>query len=358
MLLTETVNKIGTLDDVAMAKAKERMDNLIKPPGSLGQLEQIALKLAGILGQPRPRIDKRAVIVMAGDHGVTDEGVSAAPRDVTWQMLPAFINGVAGIGVLARHAGASITVVDVGVAADVDIPGVLKRRVKAGTGNIAAGPAMTRDEAVAALEVGIEVAQAEIERGATLLALGDMGIGNTTPSSAILAVLGGYSVNDVTGRGTMINDEVLDKKRLAITRALEINRPDPTDGVDVLAKVGGLEIAGLAGVVLGCAANRVPVVVDGFITGAAALIASTIKPESKNYMLASHLSGEPGHGLMLELLGLTPLLHMGMRLGEGTGAALAMHIIDAACRVLDEMVTFQEAGVMDMDEEKVLQEQR
>ncbi|WP_347490694.1 nicotinate-nucleotide--dimethylbenzimidazole phosphoribosyltransferase [Desulfoscipio sp. XC116] len=358
MLLTQTINKIGPLDRQAMAGAKERLDNLIKPPGSLGRLEQVAIKLAGITGQMRPSIGKRTVIVMAGDHGVTDEGVSAAPRDVTWQMLPAFLKGVAGIGVLARHAGASLTVVDVGVAADVDIPGVLKRRVKPGTGNIAVGPAMTREEAMAALEVGIDVALAEIDGGATLLALGDMGIGNTTPSSAILAVLGGYSADEVTGRGTMVNDQVLEKKRHAVGRAMEINQPDPADGVDVLAKVGGLEIAGLAGVVLGCAARRVPVLVDGFITSAAALIAAAIKPESKNYMLASHLSGEPGHRLMLELLGLPPMLHMDMRLGEGTGAALAMHIVEAACRVLDEMVTFQEAGVMDMEEDMLHKENK
>jgi nicotinate-nucleotide--dimethylbenzimidazole phosphoribosyltransferase len=354
MLLKQTVDGIGELDRNAMAQARERMDNLIKPPGSLGQLEQIAVKLAGITGNPRPRIGKRSVIVMAGDHGVVEEGVSAAPQDVTWQMLPAFVNGVAGIGVLARHAGASITVVDIGVAADVDIPGVQKRRVRSGTGNIANGPAMTREEAVAALETGIDVALAEIERGATLLALGDMGIGNTTPSSAILAALGGYSATEVTGRGTMINDEVLERKRRAVDRALEVNRPDPADGLDVLSKVGGLEIAGLAGVVLACASRRVPVLVDGFITGAAALIAAAIAPGAKQFMLASHLSGEPGHRLMLELLDLEPLLYMGMRLGEGTGAALAMHIVEAACRVLDEMVTFQEAGVMDLEEEKLL----
>ncbi|MBF7084561.1 nicotinate-nucleotide--dimethylbenzimidazole phosphoribosyltransferase [Desulfallas sp. Bu1-1] len=354
MLLKQTVDGIGELDRNAMAQARERMDNLIKPPGSLGQLEQIAVKLAGITGNPRPRIGKRSVIVMAGDHGVVEEGVSAAPQDVTWQMLPAFVNGVAGIGVLARHAGASITVVDIGVAADVDIPGVQKRRVRSGTGNIANGPAMTREDAVAALETGIDVALAEIERGATLLALGDMGIGNTTPSSAILAALGGYSATEVTGRGTMINDEVLERKRRAVDRALEVNRPDPADGLDVLSKVGGLEIAGLAGVVLACASRRVPVLVDGFITGAAALIAAAIAPGAKQFMLASHLSGEPGHRLMLELLDLEPLLYMGMRLGEGTGAALAMHIVEAACRVLDEMVTFQEAGVMDLEEEKLL----
>lgn len=354
LMLQETVNRIRELDRDAMAIAKQRMDNLIKPPGSLGQLEEIAVRLAGITGNPRPRLGKRSVIVMAGDHGVVAEGVSAAAQEVTAQMLPAFINGVAGIGVLARHAGAALTVVDVGVAGDVDVPGVLKRKVRPGTGNIAGGPAMTREEAVAALEVGIETARAEIEQGSTLLALGDMGIGNTTPSSAILAVLGGYEAAEVTGRGTLVNDEVLERKRRAVDRALEVNRPDRNDGVDVLAKVGGLEIGGLAGVILGCASLRVPVLVDGFITGAAALIAATIAPGARDYMLASHLSAEPGHQMMLELLGLTPVLVAGMRLGEGTGAALAMHIMEAACRVLDEMVTFQEAGVMDMEEDKLL----
>lgn len=354
MLLDETIKKIGELDSEAMSRARERMDNLIKPPGSLGQLEQIAIRMAGITGNPRPKVGKRSVVLMAGDHGVVAEGVSAAPQGVTAQMLPAFINGVAGIGVLARHAGASLTVVDIGVAGEVNVPGALKRKIRPGTGNIAAGPAMTREEAVAALEVGIEVALDEINKGSTLVALGDMGIGNTTPSSAILAAMGGFDAAEVTGRGTLINDRVLENKRASVARALEINKPDRKDGIDVLAKVGGLEIAGLAGVVLGCASRRVPVLVDGFITGAAALVASAIAPSCKNFMFASHLSAEPGHRLMLEMLGLTPVLVAGMRLGEGTGAALAMHVIDAACRVLDEMVTFQEAGVADMEEDKLL----
>ena len=354
MLYFETLKQIGELNQEAMLGARQRMDNLIKPPGSLGFLEEIAVKVAGITGNPRPKIGRRSVIIMAGDHGVIAEGVSAAPQSVTWQMLHAFINGVAGIGVLSLHAGAALTVVDVGVAADVDIPGVLKCRVKSGANNIAQGPAMTREEAIAAIEVGIRVALKEIEQGATLLALGDMGIANTTPSTAILAVLGGYSVSEVTGRGTMINDDVLEKKRKAVATAIKINNPDPADGLDVLAKVGGLEIAGLAGVVLACASKRVPVLVDGFITGAAALVAATIEPKSKNFMLASHLSGEPGHKLMLQMLGLKPMLDMGMRLGEGTGAALSMHLVEAACRVLDEMATFAEAGVADMEEDKLL----
>jgi len=357
MLLQETVQRIGGLDGSAIDKARDRMDNLIKPPGSLGELERIAVRMAGITGNPRPRVGKRSVIVMAGDHGVLEEGVSAAAQEVTGQMLPAFTGGVAGIGVLSRHAGANLKVVDIGVAGEVNVPGVLNRKIRPGTANIAAGPAMTRDEAVAALEVGIAVAEAEIEQGSTLIALGDMGIGNTTPSSAILAVFGGYDAADITGRGTLINDEVLENKKRAVTSSLEVNKPDRSDGVDVLAKVGGLEIGGLAGVILGCAARRVPVLVDGFITGAAALIAAAIAPESKNYMFATHLSAEPGHRMMLEMLGLTPVLLAGMRLGEGTGAALVMHIIEGACRVLDEMITFQEAGVTDMEEDKLLKEE-
>lgn len=356
MLLQETVQRIGGLDGAAMDKARDRMDNLIKPPGSLGELERIAVRMAGITGNPRPRVGKRSVIVMAGDHGVLEEGVSAAAQEVTGQMLSAFTGGVAGIGVLSRHAGANLTVVDIGVAGEVNVPGVLKRKVRPGTANIAAGPAMTKDEAVAALEVGIAVAEAEIEQGSTLIALGDMGIGNTTPSSAILAVFGGYDAEEITGRGTLINDEVLENKKRAVNSSLEVNKPDRSDAVDVLAKVGGLEIAGLAGVILGCAARRTPVLEDGFITGAAALIAAAIAPACKDYMFATHLSAEPGHRLMLEILGLTPVLQAGMRLGEGTGAVLVMHIIEGACRVLDEMITFQEAGVTDMEEDKLLKE--
>ncbi len=357
MLLQETVQRIGGFDGAAMDKARERMDNLIKPPGSLGELERIAVRMAGITGNPRPRVGKRSVIVMAGDHGVLEEGVSAAAQEVTGQMLSAFIGGVAGIGVLSRHAGANLTVVDIGVAGEVNVPGVLNRKIRPGTANIAVGPAMTRNEAVAALEVGIAVAETEIEQqGSTLIALGDMGIGNTTPSSAILAVFGGYNAADITGRGTLINDEVLENKKRAVTRSLEVNKPDRSDGVDVLAKVGGLEIAGLAGVILGCAARRTPVLVDGFITGAAALAAAAIAPACKDYMFATHLSAEPGHRMMLEMLGLTPVLQAGMRLGEGTGAVLVMHIIEGACKVLDEMITFQEAGVTDMEEDKLLKE--
>lgn len=357
MLLKKTINEIGELDRVAMEKAQGRLDSLIKPPGSLGVLEEIAVRLAGITGNPRPEIKEKAVIIMAGDHGVMEEGVSIAPQEVTVQMLPTFLMGVAGIGVLAKHAGARIVVVDVGVAVPVEYPGILRRKVRAGTGNIAAGPAMSREEAVKALEVGIEVAREEIERGADLLATGDMGIGNTTPSSAILAAFGGYTAEDVAGRGTLVNDQVMRFKIAAINRALEVNRPDAEDGLDVLSKVGGLEIAGLAGVILGAAARRTPVLIDGFITTAAALVAGKLAPGARDYMIASHLSGEQGHRLMLEQLGLTPVVHLNMRLGEGTGAAVTMSIIEAATKILREMASFDEVGVSDLDDDKILKKE-
>ncbi len=357
MLLKKTINEIGELDRVAMEKAQGRLDSLIKPPGSLGVLEEIAVRLAGITGNPRPEIREKAVIIMAGDHGVLEEGVSIAPQEVTVQMLPTFLTGVAGIGVLAKHAGARIVVVDVGVAVPVDYPGILCRKVKAGTGNIAAGPAMSRKEAVKALEVGIEVAREEIDRGADLLATGDMGIGNTTPSSAILAAFGGYTAEDVAGRGTLVNDQVMRLKIAAINRALELNRPDAEDGLDVLSKVGGLEIAGLAGVILGAAARRTPVLIDGFITTAAALVASKLAPRTRDYMIASHLSGEQGHRLMLEQLGLTPVVHLNMRLGEGTGAAVTMSLVEAATKILREMASFDEVAVSDLDDDKILKKE-
>ncbi len=353
MLLVKTLEEIGDLNLPAMAAAQRRLDSLIKPPGSLGILEEIAVQLAGIAGHPSPRIGEKVVIVMAGDHGVVEEGVSIAPPEVTAEMLPAFVAGVAGIGVLAKHAGARIVVVDIGVAAPVDFPGLLRKKVRLGTGNIARGPAMTKEEAVTALEVGIQVAQEEIERGAGLLATGDMGIGNTTPSSAILAAIGGYTAQEVVGRGTLVNDQVLEIKVRAIERALEINKPNCQDGLDVLAKVGGLEIAGLAGVILGAAARRIPVLIDGFITTAAALVACKIQPKARQYIIASHLSGEQGHRLMLDQLRLTPVVNLNMRLGEGTGAALTMHIVEAATRIIGEMASFDEAGVSDLDEDKI-----
>lgn len=354
MLLEKTIGKIEALCEDSMKQARERLDSLIKPPQSLGCLEEIAVQLAGITGNPRPQIKDRTVILMGGDHGVVEEGISAAPQEITWQMMLNFSKGGAGISVLSRLAGAKLVVVDMGVASSVPIPGALNYKVHPGTGNIAKGPAMTKEEAVKALEAGIEIALNEISEGAGILALGDMGIGNTTPSGAILAALSGCSIADAAGRGTLVNDEILEKKINVIKRALEINRPDPENGLDVLAKVGGLEIAGLAGVNLGAASQRVPVMVDGFIATAAAMISAKLAPASRQYMIASHLSAEHGHYLMLKHLGLTPMLHMNMRLGEGTGAVLGFHMVEAATRILNEMHSFAEAGVSGLLEDNLL----
>lgn len=354
MLLAQTINDVGELDREAMAQAQARVDSLLKPPGSLGRLEELAVRLAGITAHAFPEITQKSVIVMAGDHGVVAEGVSAAPQEITWQILPRFVDGTGGIGVLARHVGAKVVVVDIGVARPVEWPGVVVRKIRHGTGNITRGPAMTREEAVRAVEAGIELAQAEVEEGADLIATGDMGIGNTTPSSAILCAITGIPVEEAVGRGTMINDVVLAQKRRAVAEALRVNRPDKSDPLGLLAKVGGLEIAGLAGVILGAAARRVPVLLDGFITGAAALIAAGLCPRAKDFMLAAHLSEERAHRHMLTALRLRPILDLNLRLGEGTGAALAMPVVEAAVKILKEMTTFNDSGVSEMERDRLL----
>jgi nicotinate-nucleotide--dimethylbenzimidazole phosphoribosyltransferase len=342
--LQETVKKIQPIDQQAVEKAAQRLDMLTKPQGSLGVLEDIVKQLAGITGNPIPRLGKKCVVIMAGDHGVVEEGVSAFPQEVTPQMVINFLNGGAAINVLSRHAGADIVCCDIGVASDVKHPSLIIKKVRYGTANMAKGPAMSREEATRAIEVGIEVAEDKIKGGVNILATGEMGIGNTTPSSAILTVFG-CPVEKVVGRGTGIDDKGLALKIKTIIKAIEVNDPDPSDPIDVLSKVGGLEIAGLAGVILAAAAHRIPIVIDGFISSAAALVASKIEPRSVQYMIASHVSEEPGHKMMLEMMGLYPMLHMKMRLGEGTGAALAFHIIDAATHIQSEMATFESAGV-------------
>ncbi len=346
--MTLNLPAIPTIDRNAEGQARARQDSLTKPPGSLGRLEALSIQLAGITGSIRPPVARKAVIVMAGDHGVTQEGVSAYPAEVTPQMVLNFAHGGAAINVLARQAGARVVVVDVGVAAEIpEQAGVLRRKVAPGTANMALGPAMTRAQAEAAVQVGLDVAAAEIERGLDLIATGDMGIGNTTPSAAIAAAMTGKPVATVTGRGTGVDDAGLARKIAIIERALAVNRPDPTDALDVLSKVGGFEIGGLAGVMIGAAARRVPVVVDGFISGAAALIAVGLCPAVQPYLIAAHQSVEIGHRIMLDRLGLLPLLDLDLRLGEGTGAALAFHLVEAAVRILNEMATFAEAGVSD-----------
>ncbi len=344
--LQSTCARIQPLDTAAMAAAETRQGQLTKPPQALGRLESLSIRLAGITGKVQPSMARKAVAVMAGDHGVCDEGVSAYPSEVTAQMVYNFVAGGAGINVLSRHVGARVIVTDVGVAADLaGVAGVRHCKVRPGTANMAEGPAMTRAEAIRALEVGIALVEEEVAHGLDLIGTGEMGIGNTTPSSAIIAALTGLPVARVTGRGTGITEAGLALKIAVIERALACNVPNPRDPVDVLAKVGGLEIAALAGVYLGAAAHRIPVVMDGFISGAAALVAVRLCRGVADYILPSHLSVEVGHQVVFAELGLTPLFDLEMRLGEGTGAVLAMSLIDAAAKVLSEMATFESAGV-------------
>jgi len=342
-LLSITVDPV---DETMMRRAQARLDRLTKPVGSLGRLEELARRLAGILRTERPSVARKAIITMAADHGVAQEGVSAYPQAVTPQMVLNFLRGGAAINVLARHVDARLIVVDMGVAAPLDPhPQLIVRKIGYGTGNMAAGPAMTREQAIEAIQSGCEVVEDEMRRGADLIGTGDMGIGNTTASSAIVAVMSGEPAERVTGRGTGVDDSGYARKVRVIERALEVNHPDRRDPLDVLAKVGGFEIAGLVGVILGAARAHRAVVIDGFISGAAALVAAGLEPNAAGYLIASHRSQEIGHRIMLERLGLTPLLDLEMRLGEGTGAALAMPIIEAACKVLNEMATFEGAGV-------------
>jgi nicotinate-nucleotide--dimethylbenzimidazole phosphoribosyltransferase len=338
---------IPPIDIASAQKAEARQDNLTKPAKSLGRLEEISIQLAGMKADPLPKVERKAVIVMAADHGVALEGVSAYPPEVTSQMVLNFLHGGAAINVLARQAGASVAIVDIGVASDFDpsIPGLMRRKVARGTRNLSKGPAMTRAEAEKALAEGMDVLAQVAENGLDLIATGDMGIGNTTPSSAIAAVLTGLPVVSVTGRGTGVDDAGLAHKVEVIEQAIALNQPNPKDALDVLCKLGGLEIAGLAGVMIAAAARRIPVVVDGFISTAAALIAVGLVPDVRNYLFSAHQSVEIGHQAMLNHLGLTPLLDLNLRLGEGTGATLAFHLIEAASRILREMETFTEAGV-------------
>lgn len=350
MEIQSLIESIGPLNEAAMAMARERQMQLTKPQGSLGRLEELAVQIAGITGQERPKLPRKAVVVMAGDHGVTAEGVSAFPQEVTPQMVLNFLAGGAAINVLARRAGARVVVVDVGVAAEMaPRDGLLLRKVAPGTRNLATQPAMTREEAVKAILVGVDVVRAEAEKGLDVVATGEMGIGNTTPSSAVVAVLTGRRPAEVVGRGTGIDNTGLARKVRAIEQGIRVNQPNPADPLDVLAKVGGLEIAGLVGVILAGASMRMPVVIDGFISGAAALVAARLCPGVTPYLIASHQSVEVGHRVLLQSLGLRPLLDLDMRLGEGTGAAIGMQIIDDALAIQDEMATFAEAGVSNRD---------
>ncbi len=351
--LQRTLCEIYPQDTEARDKAKERLDQLAMPHWALGDIMDLAMELAGMQATIRPKTERKVIVTMAGDHGVTEEGVSLYPSNVTVQMVHNFVNGGAGINALARQVGADVQVVDMGINADmqelVSDGKIINKKVGLGTDNIVKGPAMSKAMAVRAVESGIDVAF-DLADEYDLFATGEMGIGNTTSSAAIAAVCTGKSVTEITGRGTGLNDEQLAHKIKVIERAITINNPNRKDGLDILAKLGGFETGGLAGLIIGCAAKRKPVVVDGFIATAAAIIAAKIEPFIKDYLIFGHRSVEPGHIHMQNFLGCKrPLLDLNFRLGEGTGAALAMNIVDAAKAVLTEVATFAEASVATAD---------
>ena len=351
--LEQTINSINPINPSFYEKAQKRLDNLTKPQGSLGRLEEFAARIVAITENTRPALNKKAIFTFAGDHGVAEEGVSAFPKEVTPQMVLNFLRGGAGINVLARHTGSDVAVIDIGVDYDFgNLDGLIHKKIIRGTKNIRKGPAMTRGEAIKCIEVGIELSEEYAKKGYHIFGTGEMGIANTTPSSAIAALFSKRPVADVTGKGTGINESAFQNKVKVIEDAIRINKPNPKDPLDVLAKLGGAEIAGIAGLVLGAAANRIPVVIDGFISTAGALIAYQLCAMVKDYMFAAHTSVERGHWIMLEKMDMKPILNLNMRLGEGTGAALGISLIEAGVKIYNEMATFGEAGVSDRNDEE------
>ena len=348
--LQRIIDQVSPLDETAMEKARKRMDILTKPQGSLGRMEDLAIQLAGINGDFFPVDSRKRVVVMAADHGITEEGISAYPSEVTAQMLANFTGGGAAINVFGRQGDVEVEVVDVGVKVDSNLPGVKRVRVKAGSDNFRHQPAMSRSETLKAMMAGIECAEEASADGIKVLATGEMGIGNTTASSAVMAALSGYETTLVVGRGTGLDDEKLLHKQKVVSEALAMHKPDPRDPVGVLSLVGGLEIAALAGLIIGAALKRMPVVIDGFISSTAALAAVEMCPNARPYLVPSHLSAESGHALLMDYLNLKPYIHMGMRLGEGTGAVLAMNLLEAAARVTLEMATFEDANVSNKEQ--------
>jgi nicotinate-nucleotide--dimethylbenzimidazole phosphoribosyltransferase len=344
--LSQIISQIKPVEPEWLTQAQERLDSLTKPRGSLGRLEELAARYVAIRGELWPRLEKKQVVVFAADHGVVAEGVSAYPQEVTPQMVYNFLRGGAGINVLARHVGAAVEVVDIGVNYDFrELPGLISRKVAYGSRNMAREPALTQEEALQAVMVGVERAQVAIAAGADALAAGDMGIGNTTPAAALGTVFTGKPASTVTGKGTGIDDDTWRHKVGVINRALELHKPDANYPLEALAKVGGLEIGGIAGLILGAAAARRPLLLDGFIATAGALVAAHLAPAVTDYLIAAHRSVEAGHQLMLETMGLKPLLNFQLRLGEGTGAALGLGLLDAGLKIYNEMATYAEAGV-------------
>lgn len=346
MSLIESICKnIYPLDTRFMEQAQARQDRLIKPQGSLGKLEDISIQLAGIYGSKYFDTTKKIVLSFACDHGVYEEGVAPNNQNITLLQSMNFPKKINGVGTISKFVGSDVQLIDVGINCDEPIEGVIDCKIRKSTSNMAKGPAMTRQEAIRAIEIGIEISEKYIQEDYKVIGIGEMGIANTTPSAAIISVIAGCDPQEVTGMGAGLKKELLQHKAQVIRTAIEINQPNPTDGIDILQKVGGFEIGSMAGVILGCSANRVPVVLDGFISYAAALIAVNINPRCKDYMIASHYSAEPGAKKALELLGLDPFLKMDMRLGEGSGAALAFNMIEAANYVYKNMLTFDEVDM-------------
>ena len=346
MKLDEAKRNISGVSGESLAAARTRLDSLTKPRGSLGHLEDMAARYAAFRGVVKPAVGGKKVFVFAGDHGVVAEGVSAYPAEVTGLMLKNFLMGGAAINVLARRAGAAVEVIDIGVAGDPgDAPGLIAANIRRGTANMAAGPAMSEQEAVKAIEIGIERAALAAKAGVTVVATGEMGIGNTTPAAAIMAAVLGCPVEDVVGPGTGLDSAGVARKCEVIKKSLAVNAARLTGPVQILAAVGGLEIAGICGLCLGAAANRMAVMVDGYISTAGALIAMRICPAVKDYLFFSHMSAEPGHRKFFEREGLRPALDLGLRLGEGTGAAIAMQVLEDAVAIYNEMATFADMGI-------------
>lgn len=341
------IPEVAPLDKTAIQKAKIRQDALAKPPGSLGRLEELSIQLAGITGRVQNTLDKKAVLVFCADNGVTEEGVASAPQSVTAAQTINLVRGKTGAAVLAAQFGCSLVVCDVGVKADIAEPGVLCRKIAHGTNNITKTAAMTRAQAEEALAVGISLARQTVREGASVLGVGEMGIGNTTTSSAVLAALTGATVEEVTGYGGGLTEEGYRKKRTVIRQVLVLHHPNPADPLAVLAAVGGFDLAAMTGAFLGGASSRVPVIIDGFISAVAALCAVRLSPNVRDYLIPSHASVETGCRIAMRELGLTPLFDLGMRLGEGSGCPLAMMILDSACAVMNRMATFEEAGIAD-----------
>lgn len=345
MELREIIDKIAPLDEKAMDEARKRQEQLAKPPGSLGRLEEMSIQLAGITGKVNNPMDKCRVLVLAADNGVVAQGVSSAPQSVTYSQCINMTRHLTGMSAMANHFGDDVVVTDVGIA--VECPAVRNRKIRFGTWDFTKGPAMTREEVLKAIEIGIELVEEAKEDGVTAIGVGEMGIGNTTTSSAILCALTGQSVEAVTGRGGGLTDAAFAKKKQVIETGLALNKPNGEDPIDVLAKVGGFDLAAMTGVYIGCAMYRIPAVVDGFISIVAALCGARLSSKIKNFMFLSHSSFEVGYKVAQAELGLPAMFDLGMRLGEGSGCVPAFRILEAACAVMNEMATFEEAAIND-----------